>query len=209
MSGRGRGVVIGRASGAALAAAAGVLWPAAAEAHLVTTGLGPIYDGISHVLMSPDDLVPILAMAMLAGQNGPAAGRRTLFALTGAWLAGGLAGFYAATTAVPGTVALVSFLVLGGLTAADRRLSPQVITLLAAVVGLMHGWLNGAGIAATGREATGLIGIAGAVFVLVALAAALVVSLRQPWTRIAVRVAGSWVAAIGLLLLGWTLSGRA
>ena len=41
-------------------------------------------------------------------------------------------------------------------------------------------------------------------FVLVALAAGLVVALRTPWTRIAVRVAGSWIAAIGLLLLGWS-----
>jgi hypothetical protein len=31
------------------------------------------------------------------------------------------------------------------------------------------------------------------------------VALRAPWTRIAVRVAGSWIAAIGLLLAGWAL----
>jgi len=42
----------------------------AAEAHLVTTGLGPIYDGISHVLMSPDDLVPILAMRSWQASTG-------------------------------------------------------------------------------------------------------------------------------------------
>jgi hypothetical protein len=29
------------------------------------------------------------------------------------------------------------------------------------------------------------------------------VQLRQPWTRIAVRVVGSWIAASGLLMLGW------
>jgi hypothetical protein len=27
--------------------------------------------------------------------------------------------------------------------------------------------------------------------------------LRPPWARIAVRVAGSWIVATGLLLLGW------
>ena len=59
----------------------------------MTTGLGPVYDGISHVFMSPDDLVPIIALALLAGLNGPAAGRSALFALTGAWLAGGILGF--------------------------------------------------------------------------------------------------------------------
>jgi hypothetical protein len=47
------------------------------------------------------------------------------------------------------------------------------------------------------------------VFVCVALVAALVVTLRRPWTRIVVRAAGSWVAATGLLMLGWSLSGRA
>jgi hypothetical protein len=50
---------------------------------------------------------------------------------------------------------------------------------------------------------------AAAVFVCVALVAALVVTLRRPWTRIVVRAAGSWVAATGLLMLGWSLSGRA
>ena len=49
----------------------------------------------------------------------------------------------------------------------------------------------------------------GAVFVVTALFAATVVALRRPWTRIATRVAGSWIGASGLLLLGWTISGRA
>jgi hydrogenase/urease accessory protein HupE len=196
---------VARAGLAVLVAA--MLWPAPAEAHLVTTGLGPIYDGISHVLMSPDDLVPILAMAFLAGLNGPAAGRRTLFALTAAWFIGGAAGFYAGQSLVPGAAAAISFLVLGSLTAADWRLSPGMVTVLAVVVGMVHGWLNGAGIAESQRELLGLVGIASVVFVLVALASAFVVSLGATPTRIAVRVAGSWVAAIGLLMLGWNLRG--
>ena len=53
--------------------------------------------------------------------------------------------------------------------------------------------------------ALGLAGIVATLFVMVALAAALVVAIRAPGRRIAVRVAGSWIAAIGLLLLGWSL----
>ena len=56
-----------------------------------------------------------------------------------------------------------------------------------------------------GREALGLVGIVSAVSVVAALLAAFVVWLKPAWTRIAVRVAGSWIAAIGLLLLGWGL----
>jgi len=75
-------------------------------------------------------------------------------------------------------------------------------------VGLLHGWLNGAGIAGAGREVLGLLGIGAAVFVIVTLASAFVMSLRAPWMRTAVRVAGSWIAAIGLLMVGWAIRSR-
>ena len=32
--------------------------PVSAEAHLNSTGMGPIYDGLMHFLISPEDLVP-------------------------------------------------------------------------------------------------------------------------------------------------------
>ena len=51
--------------------AAVTLLPAPAHAHLVTTGLGPLYDGISHLFLSFEDLLPVVALALLAGLNGP------------------------------------------------------------------------------------------------------------------------------------------
>jgi hydrogenase/urease accessory protein HupE len=185
------------------------LWlvPQPALAHLVTTGLGPVYDGISHFLMSFEDLLPVVAMALLAGLNGPAGGRRALFVLPAAWLLGGMGGFMTGSTPLPGAATAVTALVLGGLVAADRRLSPAVVTTLAAALGLLHGWLNGAGIAAANREGFAILGIGGAVFVSVALLAALAATLRGNAARIAVRVAGSWIAAVGLLLVGWQLRG--
>jgi urease accessory protein len=185
----------------------GVAWPAVAEAHLVTSGLGPLYDGISHVLLSPEDLIPVLAVGLVAGLNGPQAGRRALFVVPAAWLMGGLAGLAAGQPPVPVMVTTASFLALGLLIAFDWRLSPSAITVLAAAVGLLHGSLNGAGIAAEGREALGLVGISATVFVLVAIAAARVLSLVAPWSRVAVRVAGSWITATGMLMLGWGLRG--
>lgn len=184
-----------------------VLLPCPAGAHLVTTGLGPVYDGISHVFMSPDDLVPIIALSLLAGLNGSAAARSALFALTGAWLVGGILGFVSAAPLLPAASATASFLLLGSLTAMDRPLSARVVGALAVMVGLLHGGLNGVSLAQAQREGVGLAGIASAAFVVVAITSALVVSLRIPWARIVVRVAGSWVAAIGLLMLGWSLRG--
>jgi hydrogenase/urease accessory protein HupE len=182
-----------------------LLRPSDAAAHLVTTGMGPVYDGIGHLLLTPEDLVPVLTLALFAGLRGAAPGRRAMFLLPVAWLAGGLIGLrVSATPAFP--VPAASFMVLGTLVAADLRLPANGVAVLAVVLGLVHGVLNGTALR-QGAGGLGLLGIMAALFVLVALASAFVVSLERPWTRIAVRVAGSWVAASGLLLLGWAFRG--
>jgi urease accessory protein len=188
-----------------VAVAGGLGWavcPSGAEAHLVTTGLGPLYDGLLHFALTPEDLVPALALTLLAGLRGATHGRRVLFVLPAAWLLGGVIGLM-----VPGGVspiwASLAFVVLGGLVAADARLPVGATTAMAALLGLGHGYLNGSALTQPGLDAVGLAGIVVAVFTLAALAASFVVPLRVMWTRVVVRVAGSWIAAIGLLLIGW------
>ena len=50
-----------------------------ANAHLVTTGMGPVYDGIGHFLLTPEDFVPVLSLALYAGLRGADCGRRALY----------------------------------------------------------------------------------------------------------------------------------
>jgi len=180
------------------------LLPTPAQAHLNSTGMGPVYDGLAHFLLSPEDLLAVSALALLAGLRGTGHGRRALFVLPAAWLLGGLVGL-AATKSITPILTTFSFLLLGGLVAADAKLSLRAITSLAAVLGLINGHLNGAGMGQPGVGAVALLGLVFAVFVLVALMASFVVSLRWPWTRIAVRVVGSWIVACGFLMLGWTV----
>ncbi len=180
------------------------LFPMAAQAHLNSTGMGPIYDGLAHFLLSPEDLLPVIGLALLGGLRGTAHGRRALFVLPAAWLLGGLIGL-AATTSVTRIFTTFSFLLLGGLVAADANLSLRAMTSLAALLGLVHGYLNGAAMGQPDAGAAALLGLVFGIFVLVALIGSHVVSLRRPWTRIAVRVAGSWIVACGLLMLGWSL----
>lgn len=188
-----------------------------AEAHLVTTGLGPFYDGIKHFSTSVDDLLPALALALFAGLRGPQPGRRALFALPLAWLLGGLLGALLPNlpplpTPLGAGVLAVTFMALGLLVAADLRLPPLAVMAVAMALGLIHGFINGLAMAedgATGQTATlQLLGVAVTLFILVALVSAMVIALRPVWARIAVRVAGSWIAAMGLLWLGWSLAGR-
>ncbi len=183
------------------------LAPAPVQAHLVSTGFGPFYDGISHLLLSPDDLLVVIGLALLAGLGGARHGRSTLFVLPAAWLAAGMLGLQASLEVAWPVANTVSFLVVGALVAADREFAPTVVTALAVVAGGLHGYLNGTAMAQSGNGALALAGIATTVFVITAVAAAFVTTLRAAWARIVVRVAGSWIAAIGLLMLGWTVRG--
>ncbi len=61
-------------------------------AHLVITGLGPLFDGLGHVVVTPEDLLPVVALALLAGLGGKPYARTVLFTVAPAWLTGGLLG---------------------------------------------------------------------------------------------------------------------
>jgi urease accessory protein len=185
--------------GAAVSAV--LLKPSVAAAHLVTTGMGPVYDGIGHLLLTPEDLVPALAVALYAGLRGRVPGRRALFLFPLAWLLGGFSGL--SVSSMPAfPLPAISFLLLGILIAADLRVPDNVFTVIAIAVGIMHGFFNGIALK-MGPAGLGLLGIMAALFVLLAIVSAFVLSLKPPWTRIVVRVAGSWVAAMGLLMIGW------
>lgn len=188
-------------------------WPLAlaspdAAAHVLDTGLGPFFDGVTHFASSLADLLPVLALALLAGLRGPRAGWGAALALPMAWIFGGFAGFLGLAAEDPrwaGTLAGTAALVLGTLAAADRRYPAWLAPALAALLGLAQGTMNGAVIARAGQDLLTLAGMAAAAGVTTALLAALVASWRSTRVRVAVRVAGSWIAAVGLLLLGWGL----
>ena len=180
------------------------LAPHGAEAHLVSTGLGPVYDGVAHFALSPEQYVPIVGAALFAGLCGKDQARFAIMLLPLAWSSGGVLG------GLPGAPAWAApswtpFLVIGGLVAADLKLPIGATGALLAALGLTIGYPNGIAMANDGQGALGVIGSASAVFVLMTLGAALAAGTTVAWIRIAWRVLGSWTAATGILLLGWSL----
>jgi hydrogenase/urease accessory protein HupE len=178
-------------------------YPGQASAHLVNSGLGPFYDGLAHLLVTPEDLLAVVVMALLAGLGGKQCGSAVLFFLPLAWLVGAVAGWNDPWTAGLPVLSALVLIALGALVAWDRRLPLQYIAGFALAVGLVFGFFNGAALAEANSSSLAVGGIVCAVFVIVALVAGQVVALEKEWARIAVRVAGSWIGAIGLLMLGW------
>jgi len=184
-----------------------VFSPPDAMAHLVTSGLGPFYDGALHLAISPDDLLGLLAITLLAGLCGARTGRLTIIFLPLAWFVAGLAGLNLPVTIDLPWLSILSFLVLGVLVAINPKLHPKAVASLAGLFGLIHGLFNGSALAAIGAGPLALTGIVVTVLVIALIISAFVVSLHTAWTRIAVRVAGSWVAAVGMLMFGWLVRG--
>jgi urease accessory protein len=177
-----------------------------AHAHLINTGFGPFNDGLTHLFVTPEDLLPVIALALLAGLRGPRFGRAVLFALPVAWLVGSAAGLLLAPPITLPVAETIVTIALGVLLAADRPLPLALVACLAILLGLFHGILNGSELPKTSSPGEiSAAGVAAALFVAVSLLAGQAASMRVRGARLAVRVAGSWIVAIGLLMLGWAM----
>jgi urease accessory protein len=189
-----------------LTLAATLIAAPSANAHLMTMGFGPFSDGLAQLFVTPEDLLPVIALALLAGLRGPRFGRAVLFALPVAWLAGSVGGLILAPPITLPVAETIFTIALGALLAADRPLPLAVVGCLAILLGLFHGVLNGSEIPKTSSSGQlTAAGVTAALFVVVSLLSGQSASVRVPWARVAVRVAGSWIAAIGLLMLGWAM----
>ncbi len=191
---------------ASLGALTSAVSAGAADAHMITTGLGPVYDGVAHFALTPEDLIPVVGLAVLAGLRGPAHGRRALFILPAFWLVGGAAGLLIARPAND-FVTAISLLLVGGLVAVDAPLSLWATVAVAALLAATHGYADASSLPSGGNGFLTVLGVSVAVFATFALVSASLIPLRSQIARIAMRVSGSWIAASGLLLLGWSLRG--
>src|SRR5215467_6651470 len=99
---------------------------APAHAHVTNTGFGPFYDGLAHLFLTPEGLLPVVALSLAAGLRGPRFGRVVLFALPVASLAGSFVGRLVLLPSAPPVATAAITITLGALAAADKR-SPLAV----------------------------------------------------------------------------------
>lgn len=161
--------------------------------------------GLMHPVMMPAHLLALLGLGLLAGQQ--TKGRTaliTMFAL--GLIAGLLAITYAAGPSSANLVLTASAAVAGAWTAAARPLPPVLGWPLMSVAGAAIG-LDSPPETASLREANHmLLGTGLAAAVILAALAALVARLNRDWQRLALRIAGSWIAAAAILVLALALA---
>ena len=179
------------------------LLSSAAHAHSSAKGVGDFYAGFLHPLTALEHVLPFLALGVLGGQQG----QRSQVALPVFWVAlmlGAAAALW--LPRVPGVdfANILSAFVFGALIAAALPLPALVYAALALVFGLSHGYANGLAVTASIKPYWFIPGLGLAALVVSGYGVVVtdyVLRRKIGWISTAVRVAGSWIAAIGMLVL--------
>lgn len=189
--------------GALLALASGMVFAAdAAHAH-TTKGIGDFHAGFLHPMTAPEHVIAFVALGILASQMG----RPALRALPVAWIAaavGAIAALWVPMNDAFTLVNILSIIAFGSLIALAWGCPPILLTLLLAITGLTHGLANGSAMASPIKPYLFIPGFLVALVLAVGVgivAADAALERKVDWMKIAVRVSGSWIAAVGILVL--------
>lgn len=184
-----------------LALAASWLYPAPALAH-GSLAVGDFYTGMLHPLLHFETLLPLLALALWAGQLGGPQAWRLPLAFSAAALLGAVAGMLAVEPWLGRWLLRLSMLVLGLLVAACGTLPSWLAIFLVCLFGIEQGQANTYDPQEDiERPLLFLTGFAISIGLVFFHVVTRVVRYRAFWLQIAVRVLGSWIAATGLLVL--------
>lgn len=194
------------AGGLPLALCCALAWPSELQAHLAVEGLNEVGNGMLHPLVTPAHVLILLGLGLLLGRRVPlelklplicfgTAAAITLLLTTGAW-------FHEIHPALP----ILTSLILGAFVAAGRALPRNVILTLCITAAIMIG-LDSAPESLSWLPA--LKTIAGTWIAVIVLLGYIALSASngsgKPWVTIAIRILGSWIFAISLLVLAFAL----
>jgi urease accessory protein len=196
-----------------VAVAALVAQAPAAQAHIVASRLGDFYAGALHPLTDLQDIVLWLAMGVLAGSLGAARGRWLVPVFPLGLLAGlVLDRMFSVPSAGPAADAGI-ILARGLLLAAAARIPTALLCAMAFGLAMMRGAANATDFAPETNRLLFAAGLAGAGYAAVTLTMALTLAFRPPdagpsmeWRGIAIRAFGGWIAAIGLMMVGFAFA---
>jgi urease accessory protein len=169
---------------------------------------GDYYSGLLHPLTALEHLLAFVALGTLAGVLGAKPSRRLLLSFGPALAAGAWIAARSEDAVTLHLLALLSLVAIGGLLALGRHLDAWLILAVSILAGLAHGYENGRGFPAGGDAGLYVLGVATSGYLLCTLISAALVAVRERprWLTVACRTAGSWIAAVGVMMLGFALA---
>jgi urease accessory protein len=184
-----------------LAAGLATLAPLPAFAHPML-GVGDFYAGMLHPVVTIETVLPLIALSLLAGQQRREAAIHLLVAFPASLIAGALLAMLGNAPSHLGEVQLVLTAGFGILVAFAGRVPSWLLVGLGTGLGISVGWANAAEAFGQVNQFRFIAGLAMVGLLLLVYGNGLVRNLKLEWTQIAVRVVGSWIAAVSILVLG-------
>jgi hypothetical protein len=171
-----------------------------ALAHAPLMGIGGVCGGVIHAVLVPEHGLTLLALGLVLGRQKQDARRSGMLIFVAVLTCGLVAAALIDEETLAADLLLLATCTLGLLIAA-AWMPPRLVLCLAAVAGLMFA-LDSKPDGTSAVESTRmLIGSGLGAAVVIALVAEGAVYLRGHALLIAARVAGSWIAAIGIMVL--------
>lgn len=175
-----------------------------AHAHGTLPGGGGFYAGAAHPFVSIDHLLLLVALGLVLSQHDLRAGLGVL--VLGVIL--GLAlPFWDLRLDASGPLIFVFAIIAGASLALAWNLPPPVTLTLCAASGVCIGLQTDVPLGTLTMAATAGAGVALAVFLIAAYAFAMGTLTRHRLQGIHLRVAGSWIVAIAVMMLAFLLRG--
>lgn len=194
---------------AALIAALLLVFPSNADAHLAIKGAGDFGNGALHPLVMPQHLMIVLGLALLLGMRVPLRLKLPMVSLAiSSAIALGVVSFVQFSP--PELPLTLIAMVLGLLVAIGRTLPPAALAGICAIcavaVGLDSGVDPESGMVVWKTLSGTWLGVTG---VTGYLALAVSNGAEKNWARTGMRILGSWIFAIAILMLAFALRSKA
>ena len=160
------------------------------------------YTGMLHPVFHVEHILSIIALGFWSGQIGRKATWMLPLVFVGAVVVGAVLGLLSVVLPLAEIVIYLSMVILGLVVAARLLVAIWAIVPIAVVFGLCHGWAHGAGMVGDlEKPATYVVGLGIGVSLLLFYSVQLASRFKAQWMQIAVRIAGSWITATGLMVL--------
>ena len=190
-------------------ALAGLAWlalPVEAHAHSPFPGAGDFISGLLHPVTSPTHVLVIVGLGLMAGRRTLAEVKEPAITFALGSALGLLLTLTGMMKAVPPVVPVVIALIAGTLLASDKSPPPGVRNALYGAAGMFLGLdsavENGSAWTITKTLLGNWISLA---LLVVDLAIYVTFGANAKWLTIAIRIVGSWIIAIALMVLAFSL----
>lgn len=183
--------------------------PMRAGAHSPIEGLGTFYSHFLHPATVLPHALLLVAVSLMLGQQGRSIAQVALGALGAAFATGLATATAGGLDIVSEHVLVFSSLVIGGLVCLDLRMPIAIPVLVATGTGLAIGLDSAISINGLRDTVLAVAGLAVGVFYLAIVIVGLTVAAEKHWQRLAIRIGGSWIFAISVMVIALSMASLA